>query len=68
MLQRLSFVCPMKVNHDGPFATRPRPVMCSQNSPDEVFVDICLRRATGPHEFGDCGEKMGEEYQLILMA
>ena len=42
MLQRLSFVCPMKINHDGPFATRPRPVMCSQDSPDEVFVDICL--------------------------
>ena len=40
MLQGLSFVCPMKVNHDG--TTRPRPVMCSQDSPDEVFVDICL--------------------------
>ena len=24
------------------FATRPGPVMCSQGSPDEVFVDICL--------------------------
>ena len=44
MLQRLSLVCPMKVSHDGPPLLGIWSVMCSEDTPHYIFINIHAER------------------------